>query len=327
LQLILEGPFVVCENQDQQKNPGLTIWLPNLQFTHYLPAFTDGLEQPLVVLGNHKFLPDRKHYPRPEDDVELTMNFLQKRPAGAEQPEQMKLMPRTMNGTAVQDPGNSYLYSEKGDCSSVKKNQGSFQVAIPALPDEVWALNPTDAAIRIVDHGSAKHEGECAQWDKKHPNCSYATKLVLRYKFVDLSTFNISARCKGQTCHKMNLPWGPPGTAALIGSEFEVELSAPPIEIGSPETHAKKAFLSADRLSGLVPQRDLKWSDDPDDVKTSDAGAPQSADSHPKAGNLPADPAYEWKPWVVALRVACQAPATLICKKQPTDTAAAACPK
>ena len=221
----------------------------------------------------------------------------------------MQLMRRVKN----QDPGGSYFYSENGDCSGIKTNLGSFRVAVP-LPNEIWASSPTAGAARIVDHGTSKQEGECAQWGH---DCDYATKIVLRYTDVNLTTFNIDGTCKGKKCTNMGsgLPWGGSNASSeLIGSEVQIELSAPPkpIEIGSDEAHAKRAFRAESRLAGRP--RDLKWQDDPDDVKHSNSGDVKP-DVKPTLYNLP-------------LRVACQAPSTVICKTQPTDSkAASACPK
>jgi hypothetical protein len=320
LQLILEGPFVVCENQPGPK-PGLTIWLPNLQFTHYLPAFTDDLDQPLVIRGNGR---NKYEYPHPDDAVKLTMRLDPNSPPSSTQKPTgpMQLMRRGNNGQQVQ----AYFYSENGDCSSIKTNLGGLQVAVP-FPNEIWASSPTADAIRIVDHGTSKQEGECAGTG----NCNYATKIVLRYKDVNLATFNIDGTCKGKKCTNMGsgLPWGGINASSeLIGSEVQIELSAPPkpIEIGSDEDHAKKAFRAESKLAGRP--RDLKWYDDPDDAKLSNSGVVKHTSTQAEVTNAGGGMPVKEKSYIVPLRVACQAPSTVLCKTQPNDSSAAsACPK
>jgi hypothetical protein len=289
LKLTLEGPLVICENTDHS---GLTIWVPYLQGSHYLPMFTDGFDPPLTIdaAGEN----DGK-YPRIEDDVELEVDFDQKSSV------QTTLKPRDGN-----DPGKGYLYREKGDCSNIDKGLASFRVAVP-IPDEVWTEDATDDHFSIKDHyGNIVDQDECYKWKKGSPKypCQYATTIVLHYIGVNLQNFKVNGTCDDgnphSKCTKMDLPWGKDAPKHMgFGSEFEIKLSVHPME---PDNiaHAESAFQAESRLAGYY--RHLE------DYDLQHDRARAKAESMTHEG-----------PFSIPLRVACQA--------APAFTCAQLCPK
>jgi hypothetical protein len=236
LQLILEGPFVVCENLDAKS---LTIFLPNLQGTHYVPGFTSNFGNlPLGTNGHGGTSGSKYHVAK--DEVAITIHA-DHWPDGNSHP--MALNPPRRVG---QEPA-AYFYSENGDCHQLNRNLASIMFTVP-FPDEVWATNPTGVSVAITDH-NGKYKGECQQHGKQF--CPDATKLVLRYKGVDLKTLEIDTMCKaGAGKCTANDNWHV-DTSAAIGGEFEIALSAEPIPSHDEEGHVKTAFRSASQLSGV----------------------------------------------------------------------------
>jgi hypothetical protein len=232
LQLILEGPFVICENLGSTPNT-LTIALPYLQGTHYAPGFTSNLSDLQLGIGyNHL------QYPDVMDNLTLNMDL-----HGWKGTQTMALNPSNRK-----DP-TAYFYSEKGDCRSLNKSSQSLLFTVP-VPDELWALNPTADKVYITDHSnSARYKGECAKEEDK--GCKQATRLELRYNkllpanIVEIDTVTCSAKpCTDDT------KWQPFKTSLPIGSELELLLSAEPVADPDEHGHAIAAFHAASRSSG-----------------------------------------------------------------------------
>jgi hypothetical protein len=235
LRLILEGPFVVCENVGADT---LTIALPNLQGTHYVPGFTSDLFD--LSLGTDKNSgPDGNRYHAVADGMRSTMTISKWTPS-----RNMKLKPPLSTTPA--------FYSEKADCSSLNKSLASIVFNVP-VPDELLAIHPTSASIYIADHANANSlKGSC----QTKMGCKYATRFVLRYDNLDkTSDVEIKTTCKHAKCTDLD-DWHPLTTSVASGNEFELELTAEPMPDPNQLGHAKAAFKAASLLSGRY--RDLK---------------------------------------------------------------------
>jgi hypothetical protein len=240
LELVLDGPFLVCENVGTKT---LTIAVPNLEGTHYVPGFVSELGYlPLGTDGKGALFGPKYHLAA--DGVQSVISWTDSKRRN----RHMVLKPERK---AAQKPA-AYFYSEKGGCSNQDKSLVSYKFTVP-VPDEVWALNPTEGRIFITDQNDvSSYKGEC---DKNDSGCNYSTRLVLRYKQVNLKTLKIDTQCNATTC-TMNDHWVP-NSSADLGSEFEIELSAEPMPSDDERAHEKRAFKAASTLSGV--HRDLNF--------------------------------------------------------------------
>jgi hypothetical protein len=241
LQLILEGPLVLCENPGGQT---LTVAIPNLQGTHYVPGFSSDLSDLPLAVGAGSQFPDVM------DGMHSTMTIKAWTGTSA-----MVLNPTTR-------PGVAYYYSEYGDCTTENKSLESVSVNVP-IPDEIWALNPTYDQVYITDHFDiTAYKGECTV-----KGCPHASRLVLRYKNLvpGLNIVDIKTDCNNKTTPKnctKNDDWKPFDMAPAsvpIGNELQLLLSVEPMVDPDEEGHAKAAFRAASGLSGVY--RDLNYSD------------------------------------------------------------------
>jgi hypothetical protein len=284
LQFVLDGPFVVCENQGFST---LTIYVPDLEAAHYPATLQDGIDTGVIEFsypGGHA------RYPDFDDQVEIGMTFTYSDRTGLATPS-MALMPLDASGKR---PSPSF-YSEKGYCGSnapIEQDLIGFKVTVP-IPDEVWALNPSESGMKITVPNSNTGLGECNSGNL----CPHATEIVLHYLRVDPKSFQLNAKCGGKDCNKamgLGVGWSSANFAAeSIGSEFQIRLTAEPMPTNDPKGHALDAFRAESRLSGL--NRDLVL-----------------------------DPNY--KAQFPALHVVCQVAPTFICTTRPTNSVPAACP-
>jgi hypothetical protein len=239
LQLILEGPFVVCEDSN---TGGLNIGVPNLQNTHYVPGISSDV-------GDLSFGAGRQgnQYHDAMDDVESVMT-LRWNSSGAQ--HVMNLNPP--NGQIA----SRYFYVEKGYCDEMGRGLESVLLKVP-VPDEVLTYRPTDDFIYIADHNDNTIKGVCTQ----KGGCPYATKIVLHYLNVDFNSIDIETTCSGKgPCTSPDRDSWRPGAAAAIGSELALELKAEPVpwpDVPSERDHARTAFWAASRLAGNY--RDLMY--------------------------------------------------------------------
>lgn len=232
LQLILEGPFVVCENVNEKN---LTIAIPYVQGTHNAPGFTSDLgDLSLGTDSSGGLFGSLFHIPT--DKLRTTITWSNSQQGH----HRMALNPRRKRN---QEPP-AYFYSEKGDCSHVNMTMESVAVTVP-VPDEVWTVSPTQDTLFITDANDRNKYGECSKGD----GCPHATKLVLRYKHPNLNSLKIESKCQARQC-TTNDSWNI-NTSVAIGGEFEFELSAQPINVTDEHAHAIAAFHAASSLSEL----------------------------------------------------------------------------
>lgn len=247
LKLILEGPFLVCENNGTHS---LTILMPNLQGTHYPAGFTDGADEPILITGSGV---NSGQYPDYTDNVQSTLGL-----QWADSTHTYGAMGRVPSTLPKATSGSgAFLYREHGYCGNLSADLQSFQLTVPA-PDQIWVQNPTKELVFVIKHpdpgGTNRwYGGECSS--KKDNGCQYATRLILFYSNVLLNTINMTTSCNG-TCY-VTSKWTP-NPAADMGSEIEITLSAVPIPSSDDHVHVQNAFWAASRLSKDY-QRELHY--------------------------------------------------------------------
>jgi hypothetical protein len=241
VQLILEGPFAVCENA---ANKQLTIYVPNLEGTHYVAGFSAGLDE--LVPGNGS------DYPTYPDGPDYLLNMTR------------SPNPTTLMVLKPADP-NVHFYSENTSCVPNAALE-SFSVTVPD-PDEIWALNPAADQFFVYEHQApvpkrrvdpiAVGPSAC-----HHHSCNYATKIVLRYNNVVPGSicFQDPKDAENPCSTTSNGAWRPNQNAA-IGGEFEIELTAEPQPAQDYQSHAMAAFRQASNLTGAP--RDLRYPQHP----------------------------------------------------------------
>jgi hypothetical protein len=232
LQLILEGPFVICENPGA---PTLTIGVPNLGINkqHHIPGLSTNSGD--LALGDPR---RRDVYATAALDlrVSLNLNWLGW-PFG--KPHLMQLDPTSK----VQ------YYSEKGDCSSLNYSSRSVLFTVP-VPDKLSVERPLMDKVYVSDASNTNaSKGPCT---KDNP-CTYGTKLVFEYSAIDLTKIEVDTTCKGLrpcTSSGHDQWWVKPEGA--IDDILEIEMSVQPRSVEDDNhSHAKKAFKSASQLSGI----------------------------------------------------------------------------
>jgi hypothetical protein len=233
LQLILEGPFVICENPGA---PTLTIGVPNLGINkqHHIPGLSTNLED--LALGDPT-----------QDDVYATAVFDLEVSLSLNWPGWPIGKPHVMQ--LDNTSGVSY-YSEKGDCSKLDDSARSLLFTVP-IPDKVSFERPLVDLVYVSDASNINaSEGPCT----KAKPCHYGTKLVLEYSAIDLTKIEVDTTCNGPgPCTSPDHDQWTLDPGAAIDGILEMELSAEPIpfEDDDHHTHAKDAFSSASQLSGI----------------------------------------------------------------------------
>jgi hypothetical protein len=247
LQLIVEGPFVVCENVDGKN---LTIAVPVLDQpntpahprTHYAPILSGNFGD--VSLGQ---LDKPGSFRAPSDGLESNLTFNRTGP---------------VNSTFVIAKGpNAEIYNETGDCGTLNPNLASYQLKVPVpnsmtngIPDGITAYRPLEYKDRayVVD-AKRNPQGPCSA------PCPYGTRLVLHYSNVDLGTVHIHTTCNGNpvSCTPVIETGGDYDDWTIdaknaIDGDLEIELSAAPSPSNlTPPQHAVQAFAAASALSGI----------------------------------------------------------------------------
>lgn len=240
LQLIVEGPFVVCENTDTTPHT-VTIAIPQLDDSHYVPTFSGNFDNVPLGLGGE--------YHSPIDDLESVLTIV--RPPATPNPA----------FTIVEGPGTK-MYHESGDCGDFSPAMASFQLLAP-IPDEIRAYRPIEEPSRIMDANSQTTVDNCPE------RCNYGSRLVLHYIGIDLKQIEIDTTCTGSGIPGCIPPDGNKDNDRLkmdpdnaVDSDLEIELSVEPRPENSPSTlqdDSKKAFEQASLLAGMYRQ----WSYDP----------------------------------------------------------------
>ena len=249
LLLIVEGPFVVCENIDTTPSTTLTIAIPQLDDSHFVPGFSGNFGNVPLANPNN---PDQ--YRDPMEDLESVL---------------------TINGYSSTVPWklaagpNTKMYHEKGDCSNLSPGLASSRLTVP-IPNEMVAYRSVEYADRayVIDSDSLNYRGPCPQ------PCFYGTSLVLHYLSVNLAGVHIKTTCSGPgPCtpqdqdgrdHDDWIVDPTPTNAATntigvdVDGELEIKLSAEPrIVSDSPDDlhqHSQEAFAAASKLSGVYRQ-------------------------------------------------------------------------
>jgi hypothetical protein len=214
LQLVIEGPFVLCETANS-----ILVAIPKLNEDHYPPGFTAGLYE--YPLGNNGKYPDYTHYA-------LTLNH---NGGGGVH------LVSDGNGTA----GSSLatLYREHGNCNNVSA-AASIVVTVPK-PDEIWPLAAGVEEATIWDtkpltpgSPTGNPTGPCTSGT----DCKHANRVVLRYLDTDLNSVILT--CDSAASHGPCPPPGPPtnplpstwtlgADLVSIGQEAELRLDAQPV--------------------------------------------------------------------------------------------------
>jgi hypothetical protein len=249
LQLIIDGPFAVCENST---NKTLTIFIPNLggnnanpnpTYKHFISGLsTNWWEMPLGNMGVYP-----PYQPGVTDYKMIT----------GEQAGPMKLKPR--GSTSV------VLYHEKynSDCSNFDQTGTSVSLNVP-IPDEVWPLENDQVFTYVFDATTGGLTGP-AQCRTKATGCRYASKVMLRYLDVDLRNLKIYL---GNT---PNCSTWCPDPSLVIGTEYDITLDAlpDPSATGTYKQQAEDSFLQASTLFknllniqprlGFITDIDARW--------------------------------------------------------------------
>jgi hypothetical protein len=201
LDLVIEGPFLICEAQDQKN---IVIAIPKLDGNHYVPGLTAGLYE--YSLGDGEKYRDYTHY---------VLN-LQHNGNG-------KMAKKSVGRSAI-------LYTEKGPC---EKNLRSASIAIVApRPDEIWPLTTGgDAGTVWATHPTPPGNGTPPPAGPCSTDCAYANKVVLRYLHTNLP--GVKLTCDDGDCPKpAPLPEPDVGDVLVaIGHEAMLELDAVPVII------------------------------------------------------------------------------------------------
>lgn len=292
LQLILEGPFAVCE-----KTPGtLTVLVPNLQSTHYLAGFMGELDG-FVPPDNKDDIVDYVAYP---DNIDFAMNI--QGPNGSTPMRQMKLM--SQNSAAT-------FYSEKADCKNPNPALTSFSLRVPD-PDEVWPENPTVEKIYVHAHQDPSPIGPSGC--NSTNGCNYATRIVLRYLDIDPATVSLI----DLSPPKQKIVWTPIKNGAITESvggvtvqELRIELSAEPVSGQDYETHARHAFRMASNVVGV--QRDIEF------VQKKDNGSDQAG--RKTQSSVVVSNTKQHIPYIVTTHRVCQVPPLFVCSSNSTASA------
>jgi hypothetical protein len=225
LDLLIDGPFGVCENST---NRTLTIYIPNLggtavtpnpSYKHFIPGLsTDWSNLPL---GNGSA------YPSYSSSSTYTL-------ITGEQAGSMKVKPSGSTTVA--------LYHEKynGTCANFDQTIASVSLNVPD-PDEVWPLETDQVFSYVTDSktGSFTGPSQCRTVN----GCRHASKVVLRYLDVDLGNVKISNSSGCIWC---------PASSTVMGSEYTLTLDVLPDpsvnSLFSNEQQAEDSFARASAL-------------------------------------------------------------------------------
>lgn len=236
-EMILEGPFEVCEDVAAKQ---LQIFVPNLEVNHFVPGFSTGWwELPLGIASPNGDGP--AHYPKYDANVTGFQLTLPGKLPGAM--------------TLVAPISDVYLYHEpipQGyDCSKVLTSLASVSLTLP-LPDKIIAQEPAPGATRVTDL-SGRPKGPCP-----NPYCKHATRVILYYLQVDPAKVTLSVGNPSTTCPTTDSSvWCP--VLSPIGNEASLLLDVQPIPplVGnvSMQAHAQSvaAFQIASAMAG-TPQ-------------------------------------------------------------------------
>jgi|GEM_PF-5481531 hypothetical protein len=259
LSIVLEGPFVVCENLHDHTlkinipRLGPTFPLePALLASHYVPGFTAPWNQrPLGVdkSGN----PGGTYYPSHSVDYVMDIPWDSPKKWG-----NMDLaVPKHNSSDAV------YLYNERGDCQSLKLQENKVAVSFTVpLPDEISPIEHAGETSWVTDGNNVPH-GPCT----KDP-CRHATSVVLVYKGVDFESVPVRIHKIGATqkCDAAGNTDAPdtwcPDTSVLTAANFEIKLDAQPKPTPAlmlAHLQSAKAFKQAIGLLPGLGKRELTF--------------------------------------------------------------------
>jgi hypothetical protein len=271
LKLELDGPFALCETANN-----LEIWMPDLHDTHYVPGFRSAFrEYPLDYSGKYSSLDMR-------DLVH---------PGGL-----MTLVPATLIAKH-----SSALYHEyqAGGCQGTPV----VKFSVPK-PDEIWPEAPADEIEQVKNETGTAYLGHWGAGGGK-----YVTRVVLKYKNVDLSATKVYGGPGG--------PWDL--DVAEQGEDAKITLEVVPIAQGyTLVSHAQSAiaFELVSAKAGWT--RHLCFKADPTPCPT------VSVKTQKQHGKTSEQAKHIAKPRNVRIETSstakdCHAPPILICNEQSSD--------
>ncbi len=207
LQLVIEGPFVLC-----QRKSGIEIALPNLAGNHYPPGFrAENAEYPLDERGQWKY-------------TVYSLQLTHTGSGGMAPHGDGQGVPGDATGG-----GPATLYRENYSCPTFGDKTGTSLVISVPKPDEILPFGDR-AELTTVRNSPPLSPGQVAgttQGICKSGYCKHANRVVFRYWKTYLDS--VTLKCTSCLKPSPNPPWPPKGALVKVGTDAQLFLDLQPV--------------------------------------------------------------------------------------------------